>query len=114
MAHVNRRWGWRDALDKVGCLQKPGVWQEGRPALGQDAAWAAPGSGALPTGGPLILQQMVYSASLRWGQLLAARVGRWQDTGDCLPGSTAGNLLSSSTCTQGSSQVPAAVGLATC
>lgn len=42
MAHVNRRWGWRDALDKVGCLEKPGVWQEGRLGTGAGRSLGRP------------------------------------------------------------------------
>ena len=64
--------------------------------FGESSSWGrtwpgpVPGGGVLPAGGPLISQQMAYSASPRQGRLLAARVGRWQDTGDCLPGSRAG------------------------
>lgn len=78
-------------------------------SLGSGRTWPGPvPSSEAPTGGPLISQQMPYSASLRLGRLLAAKVGRWQDTGDCLPGSRAGNWLSDSHCLGGSSQVPAA------
>ena len=78
-------------------------------SLGSGRTWPGPvPSSEAPTGGPLISQQMAYSASLRLGRLLAAKVGRWQDTGDCLPGSRAGNWLSDSHCLGGSSQVPAA------
>lgn len=78
-------------------------------SLGSGRTWLGPVPGSeAPTGGPLISQQMAYSASLRRGRLLAAKVGRWQDTGDCLPGSRAGNWLRDSHCLGGSGQVPAA------
>jgi hypothetical protein len=40
---MKRRWGWRDALAKVGCLEKPGIWQAGRMRPGP-----APGGGRFP------------------------------------------------------------------
>lgn len=56
-------------------MEKPRTRQAGRIRPGP-----APGSGALPAGGPLISQQIAYSTSPRLGWPLAARVGRWGNT----------------------------------
>lgn len=58
-----------------GLFGKAPDWQAGRMRPGP-----APGSEALPAGGPLISQQIAYSTSPRLGQPLAVRVGRWENT----------------------------------
>lgn len=46
----------------------PWLAEVGEPGVWQDVAWACSRQGALPAGGPLISQQMAYSASRSLGR----------------------------------------------
>lgn len=99
---------------KVGCLEKQGSGRWGGGCSGRTRPGPAPGSGARPPGGPLISQQMAYSASPR-------QPGSWQPgweggktQGIVCPVPGLGTRSAPPTVRTGSSLVPAAVGMAAC